>query len=172
MDRKPSRVALRRAIEQPFLYRGVSSLEVKTVDVIEGTNSAEVAFYATTIHRNDDRLTGTPWPVVCAEQTMADTARVLRALWTGAPNLEGATLKVLRRGAIDSAADETILHLRATGEAIKRVMRRTGRDASAHLLRCCEMRYAFDPQYGLRALTEKTAVGCADEGRGSRAAQP
>jgi hypothetical protein len=153
-DSSPS--SLRKAIEREFLYRGVSALEIKELTLAPDCKAAHAEFYSRPLYQNDERLKYKPWAQLFTEQVLGDTAKVLWATWTHLPTLDVITLKVLRRPLpAPTATDDTILRLRATGEATKEKVLRWSKTSPLALLQQCEMHYQLDPRLGLRALKEE-----------------
>ena len=147
-------ITLRKAIEREFLYRGSPSLEITSLAVVG--NAASLKWYARPIYQNDDRLRYKPWAALFAEQTLEDTAKVLRTTWTHRPQLEYITLKVLQRSLRTLPHAETVIVLlQAAGETSRQAVLDWRKTRLCGLLRYCEMRYDIDPQRGLRGLSEE-----------------
>src|SRR5215510_2452897 len=131
---------LRKCIEREFLYRGAPLVQVRTVILSKDHTAAYVEFIARPLYHNDNRLKHKPQGQFFLEQTFADTAKVLWALWTHARTLDSITLKVFRRPFLTTETkEEAILLLRATGTVLKDKVLNWGKTSPLTLLRQCEL---------------------------------
>lgn len=148
---------LQTAIEREFLYRGSSTLEIKSLTLDTKSKTAGVEWYTRPLSQNDDRLRYKPWAQLFIEQTLEDTAKVLKTTWTQLPNLAIITLKVWRRPLLpQNAPEESVVLLRATGEVCRQAVLSWGKTNPTSLLQHCEVGYEIDPRLGLRGLAEET----------------
>jgi hypothetical protein len=149
--------SLQTAIERQFLYRGSSTLEIKRLTLDAENRIATAEWYARLLYQTDDRLKYKPWAQLFMEQTLEDTAKVLKAVWSQLPTLEDITLRVWRQFLPPHhAAEEVIVRLHAAGEDCRQATLNWGKTNFIGLLRKCEVGYEVDPRLGLRGLTEET----------------
>ena len=83
---------LQRCIELQFLYRGVSTLELRSVTVTESLAAVEI--YARPIFPDDRRIQHRTREAACAEQLFHDAVTVLDTIWRSAPEMESVRLSV------------------------------------------------------------------------------
>jgi hypothetical protein len=148
--------SLRDAIEHEFLYRGVSTLEIKSLTVSPDRTSCVVTFYARPIYPSDRRLTQRPWTVLFAEQALADTAKILRTTWKKLPVLNAITLNVYRQPfPLEQRTEELIVQVHTSSETTRQTVLAWKKINPLGILEYCNVRYEMDPQFGLRGLSEK-----------------
>ncbi|MBI3799474.1 MAG: hypothetical protein HY268_21215 [Deltaproteobacteria bacterium] len=147
---------LRKCIEREFLDRGAPLVQVRTMILSKDHSAAYVEFMARSLYQNDGRLKPTPGGQFFLEQTFADAAKMLWALWTHAPTLDSITLKVFRRPLLTTETkEEAILLLRATDKVLKDEALNWGKTSPLALLQQGELQCELDPRLGLRAMKEE-----------------
>jgi hypothetical protein len=124
--------ALSRRINRQFLYRGASTLELRSVAIDE--RNAAVAFYARPIFPNDRRIQHRTREAAFAEQLFDDTLKVLDTTWRFLTEIDSVTISAWIK-TIDGVGRETrVLVTHATREERARIPSK-GRLGSADTLR-------------------------------------
>jgi hypothetical protein len=130
--RAPAADDLRRRIEGQFLYRGVSTLELRSLS-LDGS-SLDIGYYARPVYPNDRRIRNRTREAAFADQLFQDAVTVLDTVWKSTEDVDSVLLGVWMR--LDSSGQESpLLQTNATRERAKALASRR-RLAPFEILRC------------------------------------
>jgi hypothetical protein len=105
---------LRKSLERPFLYRGVSTLELRSLAINE--DGVDIAFYARPIFPDDHRIKNRTREAAFAEQLFQDAVTVLETAWRNAGGIAAITLTVWVKAIGASDHEVPVLTTRVTRE--------------------------------------------------------
>ena len=115
--RGPSRSAvpsLRRRIEGEFLYRGVTTLDIRELAVSD--DNVVVAFNARPVFPDDRRIRNTTRSAAFAQQLFQDAVTILRVVWGAVPRVESISLTAWLKLVDGGGQEVVLLHCDVTRE--------------------------------------------------------